>query len=556
MKKQRAMRETRIRSSRASTVAPLNKAAAPVVHLRASPGVGSSGEVLALQKSVGNRAVSRLIERQDAPPQPVIRRLPTVALRQNHPATSGPRSRDVIELQQRALGNAAVQRLFGRKKKIVVPTAPDTRSDERKTFDAKTFEKLDWVPSTGTGKFDAIYKPKDGVLRIVMRVHFDFQDADPAYRDTAEDPKEMKWSSSGKKDWSAKWSESVLGKWGSIAPFTCDKAGFTDVIAKPQIEVQHAKDAGSAHYSLSVSKSFRKKGGGMRAGGASGVDRVGGGMFQEQDAYEKINKSKVSQHLRAGEAKGNIMPAYERDREKLTSLLSTVPAIGFEAGSDAFDDSGEACATTLAQTILRLRATSALADLHPINVMVGIDTGEPRTLLLTRFRKIKEILVGAGVTNLLSAKQANAPHSWAHAEEAPETQQVKDEYMNRWDRYTSAHEFGHMIGLLDEYCPATSPDLIVKMVNDGAIGAGDTTLSEYAKGKKGNNEANQKAYAGLLTKTNLAAPNWARPTASKDEKGTSLMSGGFEVLRQHHITLWEVLAEMTKTDVPETNWKV
>ena len=61
---------------------------------------------------------------------------------------------------------------------------------------------------------------------------------------------------------------------------------------------------------------------------------------------------------------------------------------------------------------------------------------------------------------------------------------------------------------------------------------------------------------GLLTKTNLAVPNWARPTASKDEKGTSLMSGGFEVLRQHHITLWEVLAEMTKTDVPETNWKV
>ena len=115
MKKQRAMRETRIRSSLASTVAPLNKAVAPVVRdrLGASPGVGSSGEVLALQKSVGNRAVSRLVERQDAPPQPVIRRLPTVALRQNHPATSGPRSRAVIELQQRALGNAAVQ--FGQK---------------------------------------------------------------------------------------------------------------------------------------------------------------------------------------------------------------------------------------------------------------------------------------------------------------------------------------------------------------------------------------------------------------------------------------------------------
>lgn len=466
------------------------------------------------------------------------------------------RAADVLELQ-RTVGNAAVQRLFGRKKKkVTAPTGPDTRSDERKVFDARTFEKKDWRPSTGTGKFDAIYKPSEGILHIVMKVFFNFQDADPAYKDVAADPKEMKWSSSGKKDWAAKWTESVLGKWGDVAPFTCDKAGFTDVRAKPRVEIVQVKEPGKSHYSLDVSKSFRKKEGGMRAGGQSGVDRVGGGMFQEQDVYEKINKSKVSQHLRATEGTTNIMPAYQRDREKLIDLLSTVPAIGFEDGSDTFDDSGEACANTLATTIKDLRRTSALSELHPIWIMVGIDTGEPRTLLLTRFRKIKDVLVAAGVTNPLSAKEANAPHSWAHAEAAPETQEVKDNYMARWDRYTSAHEFGHMIGLLDEYCPAVSPDLILKMVNEGAIPANQTTLSSHAKGKQGNNEANQTAYASLLTKTNLTVPNWARPTAAKDEKGTSIMSGGFEVLRQHHITMWEVLAEMTKADVPEANWKV
>jgi hypothetical protein len=453
---------------------------------------------------------------------------------------------------QRAVGNAAVQRLFGKKK----AKAPDTRSPARKSFDGKKFEKKDWKPSTGGGKFDASYAPKEGVMHIRMRVHFNFQDADPAYKDTAEDPKEMKWTSAAKKDWGKKWVDSVMGKWGDIAPFTCDKAGFTDVRVKPQIEIEQVSSAAKAHYSLDVSKAFRKKAGGMRAGGLSGVNREGTGAFQEQDVYEKINKSKVSQHLRATEGKVNILPAYERDRQRLTTLLSKTPAVGFQAGSAAFDDQGAAAAAAVAQAILNLRASSALADLHPIHIVVGIDTGEARGLLLTRFRAIKDILVAAGVHNALSAKEADAPHAWAVAEPAPETEQVKEEYMSRWERYTSAHEFGHMIGLLDEYCPAVSPDLILKMVNEGAIAATDTNLSEYAKGKKGNNEAEQGAYAALLTKTGLSVPNWARPEAGKDEKGTSLMSGGFEVLRQHHITLWEVLAEMTKTDVPEANWKV
>lgn len=473
------------------------------------------------------------------------------ALKDGMGEAPGFRVDNFVELQ-RAMGNAAVQRLFGKKK----VTAPDTRSAARKAFDAKKFEKKDWQPSTGGGKFDALYSPKEGVLHIRMRVHFNFTDADPAYKDTAADPKELKWSSTGKKDWSKKWVDSVMGKWGNIAPFTCDKAGFTDVTVKPQIEIEQVSSAAKSHYSLGISKAFRKKEGGMRAGGVSGVNRTGTGTFQEQDVYEKINKSKVAQHLRATEGKVNILPAYERDRERLTTLLSKTPAIGFQANSDAFDGQGAAAAAAVAQAILTLRSSSALAELHPIHIMVGIDTGEARGLLLTRFRRIKDVLVAAGVHNLLSAKQADAPHAWAIADIAPESEQVKEDYMNRWDRYTSAHEFGHMIGLLDEYCPAVSPDLILKMVNEGAIAATDTNLSDYAKGKKGNNEAEQGAYASLLTKTGLSVPNWARPEATKDEKGTSLMSGGFEVLRQHHITLWEVLAEMTKADVPEANWKV
>ena len=139
-------------------------------------------------------------------------------------------ARDIVKLQA-AVGNQAVQRLFGfgKKKKKKKAAAPDTRTPERKVFDSKTFKKEDWKPSTGGGKFDAEYKPKEGILHIKMRVHFNFQDADLAYKDQAADPKEMKWTSSGKKDWTAKWIDSVMGKWGNIAPFTCDLAGYTDL---------------------------------------------------------------------------------------------------------------------------------------------------------------------------------------------------------------------------------------------------------------------------------------------------------------------------------------
>lgn len=464
--------------------------------------------------------------------------------------------REIVSLQP-ALGNQGIQRLFGfGKKKKPTATAPDTRSPERKLFDAKTFKKDNWKPSTGGGKFDAEYKPTEGILHIKMRVHFNFQDADPAYKSEAADPKEMKWTSSGKKDWTARWIDSVMGKWGKIAPFTCDMPGFTDVAVTPQIEIEPVKEAGKGHYSLDISKAFKKKSGGMRAGGASGVDRVGGGMFQEQDAYDKINNPKVKEHLKAGENTGNILPAYQRDRERLITELGTVPSIVFKTGSDEFDAGGAAAAADLAKALLKLRESSALSDLHPVNIMVGIDTGETRSLLLTRFRKIKDVLDAAGAKNAVSAKQASAPNTWAVPEAAPETQNVKDDYVARWDRYTSAHEFGHMIGLLDEYCPAVSPELILKMVNEGAIATTDTTLSKHAQGKVANNAAPQKAYAELLDKTKLSVPTWARPGAAKDEKSTSLMSGGFQVLRQHHITLWEVLAEMTKADIPHKHWKV
>lgn len=456
---------------------------------------------------------------------------------------------------QRSVGNVAVQRLlgFGKKKTKTAPVqGPKT---ERETFDASIFQLQGWQPSTKGGKFDVLYKPKDGVMHIIMKVAFNFKDVDVAYASQAANKKDLKWTASAKKDWTQKWIDAVMTKWGDIAPFTCDKPGFDDVSVKPQIEINVVKDPGAAHFKLDVTKAFEKQGGGMRAGGLSGVNREGTGAFQEQDAYDKINNPKIKKHLAETENKNNILPAYERDRDRLAKSMAGLAPVQFKSGSNEFADGGAAAAAA-AQRILALRSDSALSDLHPITVNLALGDGEARSLLATRFQAIKGVLQSAGVNNPLSAKQgSDAPRSATFAA-GSDSDAVKELYLKKWDRYTAAHEFGHMLGLLDEYCPAVSPDLIMKMVAEGAIDSSEQNLSKFAEGKKSNNKDEQTAYKELLDKTGLKTPTWARPGAAKEEKSTSLMSGGFEVLRQHHVTLWEALTVMTKQYVPEKNWKV
>src|SRR5947209_12179073 len=104
-------------------------------------------------------------------------------------------------------------------------------------------------------------------------------------------------------------------------------------------------------------------------------------------------------------------------------------------------------------------------------------------LSLCRFQNLKPTLAAAGVTNPLSARRGTGTNARSATFAAStNVEHVKEQYLQRWERYTSAHEYGHMIGLLDEYCPAVSPELIVKMYNEGQISEGEQKLSDTAKG--------------------------------------------------------------------------
>jgi hypothetical protein len=84
------------------------------------------------------------------------------------------------------------------------------------------------------------------------------------------------------------------------------------------------------------------------------------------------------------------------------------------------------------------------------------------------------------------------------------------------------HEFGHMLGLPDEYQNNTT----------GTLGT------------------QQTLYMGLVTAAGVPGPSvWGVRMASQ-------MAAGVDVLPRHYVTLWEALARMTAPDITQAEWRL
>ena len=84
------------------------------------------------------------------------------------------------------------------------------------------------------------------------------------------------------------------------------------------------------------------------------------------------------------------------------------------------------------------------------------------------------------------------------------------------------HEFGHAIGLPDEY----------KNITTGKLGD------------------KQTAFISLAAAAGVAPPDqWGDMTSS-------LMASGVDVLPRHYLTLWEALGQMTSPDITRNEWSI
>jgi hypothetical protein len=202
----------------------------------------------------------------------------------------------------------------------------------------------------------------------------------------------------------------------------------------------------------------------------------------------------------------------------------------------------------------RLGVPPELAHLHGIEV-VGDATGGNAALAGKRADTVIRRLKRLGIKNTLQKVVGNANVDTVTVRAAAADPNIVDTYVHKWSRISAAHEFGHMLGLMDEYYGAKSDTVVKQMISDGLLPPdtrGDhltanppTTNVQETKG--------QMASTKLFQDTGLATPDF---TLQDQAKSTSMMTGGYELWPQHYVTVWEALTKLTAGEIAAKYWKL
>lgn len=118
---------------------------------------------------------------------------------------------------------------------------------------------------------------------------------------------------------------------------------------------------------------------------------------------------------------------------------------------------------------------------------------------------------------------------------------------------TIVHEFGHMIGLVDEY-GCLSDEAADKMADLNFIHASEKNQFKELQSPDAKAASTEsKAAQALLVE-------WCRiagvEPAQYGTKTYSIMSNGSKFLPRHYITLWKAIVDLTKTSTQPSDWSI
>jgi outer membrane protein OmpA-like peptidoglycan-associated protein len=374
------------------------------------------------------------------------------------------------------------------------------------SFSKGKFTQYNW------GKFDVSYSPKDKLLNADVKVRFQFIDDLPVpgeTKDMAEkrEKRHQAYQASFEQQVVAGWSgkfqlqnirepQSVWGKLNpvnvkvNVVDVTTAKAGAPPAPTHWTIKVK-LKSLGTAEVIDSQSLVKFYKG-----------DDVPQAAFNPQTAKDEI--------------------------KRLRPIIPT--PIVFGANSTTVDPKYNARLSFLADYLKRLNNPQFKLDIVGHANKVG-DPAKNQTLSAERATNVSGALSGAGLNNhILSAKGvgdtgASASTRWRKVDITADMAKVG--WQNIQD--VTLHEFGHMIGLDDEYDRGDKRKL-----------AEHYKLIEMAFGEK---------YAKQVSKISGSS-------------SASIMHGGNDVRIHHYVTFWEALYQITeaaaipkKEPLGQKDWK-
>ena len=451
------------------------------------------------------------------------------------------------------------------------PNSPDNVTDFLDFLTHGTFSLADFKPSSSatTGKFDARFDPLSGDLDIIVKVHYRFKDlttSTPADL-SGEQPgfgKEFgrnTWDDAEKTAWKQAYVDAATGPFNSSGrKIACTRPGWGTITATPHFLIQEVA-LGNQHFIIDATKSVLTAGAGGKAlksaaTSGAGKDIINGAevptvMLKETDVYDKLQDPRLHTYLHTEEARQNIEPAYLLDRRRLDEALAQHGTIVLGTGKANI----QAATRNLADALKRLQIPSSLATLHPIVLTATAARANPR---MARAADIVEgILRHLGVANPVEKATAVGSLFGVVASSKPIDPAIQSTYVTNWSRFTAAHEFGHQIGLIDEYYGAASGETIKEMISAGWLPP--STRADHLKlhpPKFPQEAVDQARTMALLRRAGLETPDFAVDTKDDMPKTTSLMTGGFDVNAVHMITAWEALVTMTATHVDEKYWRI
>lgn len=404
------------------------------------------------------------------------------------------------------------------------PCATPEEAARRNAFAVRRFHLDRYIPSTTFGMFDTDYFPLGGLMLATVKIKFNFVSADNtpgiggliALLASGQDISRFFWSDSEKDTFKSDYISRVAARWSAQHAMVSTKPCWR-FRALPFVTPVEVDTDAAAHYVATVHKS---PGPGIDYKSSTSDPNV---ARPDLPATADLYQSDVRE-----EPNFNSRSVATSERQRIEAALTSAGAtpVLFDKNSDVVRPGARTALTTFATSLKQKNPSDPLIPIK-LDAFASSDGDPTHNLDLSDRRAVavRTLLAGLGVPQpigVLGHGPVGAPDD-ASNRKVDITVDHSFETTYASNRYSvGEHEFGHMLGLPDEYQNNTT----------GLLGT------------------QQTLYMGLVTAAGVQGPAvWGVHTSSQ-------MSAGVDVLPRHYVTLWEALGRMTSPDITQGEWSL
>lgn len=374
-----------------------------------------------------------------------------------------------------------------------------------------------FCPKTGVGRFNA--KLEGATLRVKVKLHV---------KTALDNMQRMAFEGS--------FEGLVKQHWENKFGFRCSKPAYPQTY-RPVFEIKYVADLLNAHFVLNL------------LDGAGGTENIG------RDTHFQVPKTHTGFAPTTAQLyTGSVQPT-NSSGDLLRDLKASFPLYVDMVGNQPSPHA----ASQLQLVARQLAAVSGNASVRV--TAYGAHRSSKRGSVI-------QLLQGAGLLNVTARTSRKPIWSKSQSKGSGGTEYVKVSLGGTLDTtgfdvdahplftYPGAavHEFGHMLGLQDEYAcmsKAASDQLVDLAFIDATeqdqwekfnpTGSQNTVTGRVAEG--------QRKFVKYCAKAQVTPPHFGQHTIS-------VMSSGSDFQPCHFVTLWAAIVEMTKANTTEADWSI